>query len=132
MVIDTSALLAIFLGEPEREAFVEAIAAADDPIMPATVLLEASMVAVARGGTAAVTKLDELIAGAGIRIVAVDDIQAYRALEAFHRYGRGRSPAGLNFGDCFSYALAKRFGRPLLFKGEDFGQTNVERALPDS
>lgn len=128
MVIDTSAILAIFLGEPEREAFVEIIARAEDPIIPATVLLEASMIAQSRGGEAAVTKLDGLLAGAGIRCVAVDDMHAHLALEAFYRYGKGRSPAGLNFGDCFSYALAMTYGRPLLFKGDDFAQTNVTPA----
>lgn len=127
MVLDSSALIAMLLDEPEAARFEAVASAAEDPILSAANLLEASMVAESRGGAALVTKLDELIAGAGVRIVAVDDMQAYIALEGFHRYGRGRSPANLNFGDCFAYALARRFGRPLLFKGEDFAQTNVER-----
>lgn len=129
MVVDTSALVAILLEEPERDTFVEQIAEAEDPMVSATTLAEASIVMQSRAGDGGVTDVDELLASAGIRCVAVDDMQAHLALEAFYRYGKGRSPAGLNFGDCFSYALAKRFDRPLLFKGDDFAQTNVEPAL---
>lgn len=129
MVIDTSAVVAILLEEPERDAFVERIAEAEDPMISAATLAEASIVMQSRTGDGGVTDVDELLASAGVRCVAVDDMQAYLALEAFYRYGKGRSPAGLNFGDCFSYALAKVQGRPLLFKGEDFAQTNVEPAV---
>lgn len=128
MVVDSSALLAMLLKEPEREHFVSTIARAEDPLVSAASLLEASMVAETRGGTDLVQRLDALIERFGIRIVAVDDMQAYIALEGFHKYGKGRAPAGLNFGDCFSYALAIYKGRPLLFKGEDFAQTNVTAA----
>jgi ribonuclease VapC len=72
---------------------------------------------------------DLFIAAAGIELVAVDADQAQIAREAFRRYGKGRSPAGLNYGDCFSYALAKATGLPLLFKGADFARTDIESAL---
>ncbi|MEJ7785330.1 MAG: type II toxin-antitoxin system VapC family toxin [Solirubrobacteraceae bacterium] len=129
MVVDSSAIVAILRDEPEAATFVDLIAAADDPIISAATLAEASIVMQSREGDGGVTDVDELLANAGVRCVAVDDMQAYLALEGFHRYGKGRSPAALNFGDCFAYALAKRFDRPLLFKGNDFRQTNVEAAL---
>lgn len=129
MVIDSSAIVAILRADPEAGAFVDCIAGAEDPIISAATLAEASIVMQSREGDGGVTDVDELLANAGVRIVAVDDMQAYLALEGFYRYGKGRSPAALNFGDCFSYALAKRFDRPLLFKGDDFRHTNVEPAV---
>ncbi|HEU4701537.1 MAG TPA: type II toxin-antitoxin system VapC family toxin [Conexibacter sp.] len=83
-----------------------------------------------RGGDLAVETLDDLLLSAGVRCVALDVTHVHAARDAWLRYGKGRSPAGLNFGDCFSYALAKTTGRPLLFKGEDFGQTDVTPAAP--
>jgi ribonuclease VapC len=129
VVVDTSALLAILLGEPERDRFIAAIAAASDPLISAATLLEASIVLRARTGSEGVQRLDELLLAAAIRPVGVDAAQAYVARDAFARFGRGRDPAGLNFGDCFSYALAKSQDRPLLFKGEDFGRTDVDVAV---
>lgn len=129
MVVDASALLAILLDEPERDRFIEAIADAEDPVISAATLLEASMVMESRSGAAGVTRLDEFLAAAEVRTIALDDIQAYVALEGFHHFGKGRSPAALNFGDCLAYGLAKTHGRPLLFKGDDFRHTNVEPAL---
>ena len=128
MVVDTSALLAVLWGEPEAEKFVALLAAARDPLISAATLLEASMVIHARTGDRGVRRLDELLAGAGIRPVAVDVSQAYLARDAFARFGKGQAPAGLNFGDCFSYALAQSTGRSLLFKGDDFTQTDVKLA----
>lgn len=119
MVVDASALLTILLGEPERERFIEAIADAEDPLISAATLLEASMLMDSRAGTEGVVKLDEFLAAAGVRTVALDDMQAFM----------GRAPAGLNLGDCFSYGLAKTYGRALLFKGEDFRQTDVTPAV---
>lgn len=130
MVIEASALLAILLGEPERDAFMEAIVDAEDPVISAATLLEASMLMESKAGTEGVAMLDDFLAASGVRCIALDDIQARVALEGFHRYGKGRSPAGLNFGDCFSYGLAMTHGRPLLFKGDDFRQTNVKPAVP--
>lgn len=129
MVLDASAVLAILLDEPEREDFIRRIAESGDPVISAATLLEASMVMESRFGVAGVTKLDEFLAAAEVRTIALDDMQAYVALEGFHHYGKGRSPAGLNFGDCFAYGLAMAHGRPLLFKGDDFRQTNVEAAV---
>ena len=128
MVVDTSALLAVLLAEPERDSFIVSLAAAEDALISAATLVEASIVMSAKTGGAGVADLDELLAAGAVRCVAVDEQQARLAREAFALYGKGRSPAGLNFGDCFSYALAKVSERPLLFKGEDFAQTDVTPA----
>lgn len=128
MVVDTSALLAILLGEPERDRFIAHLAQASDPLISAATLLEASIVMRARTGDAGVRDLDELLAAGAVRPVAVDAAQAYLARDAFARFGKGLAPAGLSFGDCFSYALAQATGRPLLFKGADFDQTDVVAA----
>jgi ribonuclease VapC len=126
MVLDTSALVAILRDEPEGDAFADLLALANDPLISAATLLECSMVqAKFRRG---LEHLDNLMHAAGIRVAAVDVAQAHTARDAWLRYGRGRAPAGLNFGDCFSYALAKTTGRPLLYKGDDFAQTDVVAA----
>lgn len=128
MVIDTSALAAILLGEPEQDRFVQLLGGADDPLISAATLLEASIVMLAKTGEDGVGDLDDLLASAAVRRVAVDSSQAELARDAFRRFGKGRSPAGLNFGDCFSYALASAMGRSLLFKGGDFAQTDIAPA----
>jgi ribonuclease VapC len=125
MVVDTSALLAVLLGEPERDRFIELLSAARDPLISAATLVEASIVMRARFGDDGVGDLDDLVAAAGLRLVAVDAAQADLAREAFARFGKGRAPAALNYGDCFSYALARAAERPLLFKGADFTRTDV-------
>jgi ribonuclease VapC len=129
MVIDTSALLAILQDEPERRKFNEAIEMADSRRMSAVTFVESSMVVESRFGAEGVRDLDRLIERAEVEIVPVDVQQARTAREAFARFGKGRHAAGLNFGDCFSYALARVLGEPLLFKGEDFGRTDVVPAL---
>ena len=128
MVVDTSALLAILLGEPERDRFVALLTDADDPLICTVTLVEASIVMLARTGPNGVEDLDELLRAAGVRAVAVDVRQAQVARAAFAHFGKGRDPAGLNFGDCFAYALAGVSDRPLLFKGEDFARTDVRAA----
>lgn len=128
MVLDTSALVAILRDEPERDEFVDLLTLANDPMMSAATLFECSMVVHRRVGPRAMERLDALMHVAGIRVAAVDVTQAHAAREAWLRYGKGRSPAGLNFGDCFSYALAITTGRSLLYKGEDFAQTDVVAA----
>jgi ribonuclease VapC len=128
MVIDTSALVAILFDEAEREVFIALLAGAEDTLISAGTLLESSIVMQARTGDAGVVDLDELLAAAAVRCVAVDETQAHLAREAFGRYGKGRAQAGLNFGDCFAYALAKAADRPLLFKGDDFLHTDVRPA----
>ena len=128
MVLDTSALLAMLLAEPERDAYVALLAEAEDPLISAATLVEASVVMLAKTAQAGVRDLDELLVTGGVRCVAVDDEQAKLARDAFARFGKGRSPAGLNFGDCFAYALAQATNRPLLFKGDDFTKTDVTAA----
>lgn len=131
MVIDTSALVAVLRDEPERRAFNRVIEAADTRTLSVASFLEASMVIESRHGPEGVRDLDLFIAKAGIELVAVDADQAYVARTAFRTYGKGRHPAGLNFGDCFAYALAKTSGEPLLFKGVDFPLTDVAQVPTD-
>jgi ribonuclease VapC len=125
MVLDTSALLAILLDEPERRVFTEAIEAAEARLFSAPSFVETSMILESRHGAEGVRALDRLLAAANVEIVAVELAQAQAAREAFRQFGKGRHPAGLNFGDCFPYALAKCRGEPLLFKGGDFSKTDV-------
>ncbi len=130
MVLDTSALIAILSGEPEQEAFIHAIERADVRLLSAATLLEASIVIEARYGAAGAHHLDRLLERADVEIVPVDGEQASAARSAWQRFGKGRHPTALNFGDCFPYALAVTRGEPLLFKGNDFSQTDVSVAQP--
>jgi len=130
MVIDTSALVAILQDEPERRPFNEAIEAAPHARISTATLVEISIVVEARHGAEGIRDLDLFIAAAAIQPVPVDAQQALAAREAFRRYGKGRHAAGLNFGDCFSYALARVLDEPLLFKGLDFTQTDIIAAVP--
>ncbi len=125
MVIDTSALIAILQDEPERRVFNEAIEAAETCAMSTASFLETSMVIESRYGPDGTRDLDLFISKARINFAAVDADQAYVARDAFRRYGKGRHPASFNFGDCFAYALAKMLDEPLLFKGNDFGLTDI-------
>jgi ribonuclease VapC len=125
MVLDTSALLAILFNEPERRAFTESIEAAERRLLSAANFVETSMILESRHGAEGVRSLDRLLAAANVEIVAVDAAQAIAAREAFRQFGKGRNAAGLNFGDCFAYALAKCRTEPLLFKGNDFSQTDL-------
>lgn len=129
MVVDSSALIAILLGEEEAASFGTAIVAAGDTTMSAVSYVEASMVIWGRKHEYGLKKLDALIEEEGIRIIPVDHAQALAAREAFVRFGKGQHPARLNMGDCFSYALAKITGRPLLFKGDDFSRTDIAAAV---
>lgn len=125
MVIDTSALVAILAGEPERRAFIEKIEAADTRLLSAASFVEASIVIEARYGPEGQRLLDLFLERAGIEIAGVDGEQAREARLAFSRYGKGRHAAALNFGDCFAYALAITSGEALLCKGSDFSRTDV-------
>jgi ribonuclease VapC len=130
IVLDTSALVAILTDEPERRAFNEAIDQAPTRLLSAATLLETKMVLFSRYGGAGVNALDAFVLRAEIRIEPVTAGQAEIAFDAFRRYGRGTGHAAhLNYGDCFSYALARENAAPLLFKGGDFGHTDVETAL---
>ena len=130
MVIDTSAFLAILQDESDRRSFTEAIGAAVVRRTSAATLLEASMVLQSRYGAEGIQRLDMLLESAGIEVVAVDLVQARVARRAFVDFGKGRHPAGLNYGDCFAYALARQLGEPLLCKGNDFGRTDLDLVLP--
>jgi len=125
MVIDTSALAAIFFHEPERDAFRNAIFAVSSRLISAATVLEAGMVIEGRKGGGAGREFDLFIVRAQIQIVPIDAELADLARSAWRKYGKGRHPAALNFGDCFSYALAKSSGEPLLAKGTDFARTDV-------
>ena len=126
MVLDTSAVLAILQNEPERRDFNEAVEAADTRSLSTASFVECSMILESRYGPDGVRDLDLFIAKAQVSLVPVDEEQADLARRAFRKYGKGRHPAGLNFGDCFSYALSQALERPLLFKGTDFPQTDVD------
>lgn len=125
MVIDTSALVAILHDEPEREAFVDAIEAADARRMSNATFVEVSIVIEAKRGAEGLRDLDHFVAAAGIDLVDVSLEHAHAARRAFTRYGKGRHRAGLNFGDCFAYALARLLDEPLLCKGDDFTHTDI-------
>ena len=128
MIVDTSAIMAILLDEPDAENYHEAIAEAQHCRMSTANFLEAAMVVEARGGVVGGRELDRYVETAPIELVAVTVEQAQRAREAWRRYGKGNHPAGLNFGDCFAYALADATREPLLFKGADFALTDIDPA----
>jgi ribonuclease VapC len=127
MVIDTSAIVAIALNEPDASEIEMRIA--DDPVrlISAATVLEATMVIETRLGDSGGRELDLWLLRIGAEIVAVDAEQADAARRAWRRYGKGHHATALNYGDCFSYALAASRGEPLLFKGEDFAKTDIAR-----
>ena len=128
MVIDSSALVAILQDEPERAALVVKIAADPVRLLSAANYLEVAIVIDDRLGAAGARDLKLLLVEAAIRIMPVTVEHAELARTAYRRFGRGYHPARLNFGDCFAYALARETGEPLLYKGGDFGQTDLAAA----
>jgi len=126
MVIDTSALLAIFLAEPERQLFLNSILQSSRRLLSAANALETGIVLEAKRGEAAGREFDLFVVRAGLEIVPVDAEQVEIARSAWRRFGKGRHPAALNFGDCFAYALAHSTAEPLLAKGRDFTHTGLE------
>jgi ribonuclease VapC len=128
MVIDTSAIVAIALNEPDASEFEVRIADDTVRLISAATVLEATMVIETRLGDAGGREFDLWLLRIGAEIVAVDAEQTNAARRAWRRYGKGCHAAGLNYGDCFSYALAVTRSEPLLFKGEDFARTDVDRA----
>jgi ribonuclease VapC len=130
MVIDTSAIIAILLDDPERAAFDRQIELDPIRLISAVGRVEAGMVIEARKGEAGRRLLDRFLRLIATDIVAVTPEQAEMALEACRRFGKGRHRAGLNIGDCFAYAAAKATGEKLLFKGDDFTHTDIPSALP--
>ena len=135
IVIDTSALAAIFFEEPEGQAFAERIAADDAPTLSAGTLLECSIVfrtADRRARRPSDSELDDFLAVSNVTVTPVSGEQISIARDAYRRFGKGMGhPAQLNFGDCMVYGVAKAEREPLLFKGSDFSQTDIEPALKD-
>jgi len=129
MVVDSSAILAIVFNEPDHFLYFESLAAAQTLAMSAATLFECRLVALRKGGEAQESELLDFLARLKIDIAHFDEAQVDVAAEAFRRYGKGRDRAALNFGDCFSYALAKSRGEPLLYKGGDFARTDVAAAV---
>ena len=128
MIVDSSAVLAILFSEPDARRHAGAIMAASPCRMSVANVLEASIVVERRGGDTAAHELDTLLESAEIELVPVTVAHLEAARRAWRRFGKGNHPAALNFGDCFAYALAKATGEPLLFKGEDFAQTDIKGA----
>lgn len=130
MIVDSSALISIILDEPDGETMLRALGEATSLKISAATWFETHLVVDnLRLGKASQGRLAELLAILDMQIVAVDQDLARDARDAHLTYGRGHHPARLNFGDCFSYALAKQSGEPLLFKGNDFSQTDIVSAL---
>lgn len=129
MVLDTSALLALLLDEPEAEDFRIALEDDEMRLVSAATLLEAAIVIESRKGEAGGRELDLLVNKAALTVTPVDEAQVAEARRAWRRFGRGRHAAGLNYGDLFAYALARTSGQALLFKGDDFARTDVGRVI---
>ncbi|MBL8383563.1 MAG: type II toxin-antitoxin system VapC family toxin [Burkholderiales bacterium] len=129
MIIDSSAVLAILFAEADAEVFATAISDADACKMSAATFVELAVVVEAQAKDRGSRQLDAFMRRAGIVIEPVTEEQAHLARQAYSDFGKGRHPAGLNFGDCFSYALAKASGESLLFKGGDFARTDIPSAL---
>ncbi len=128
MVIDTSALLAVLFGEPESDRISSAIAADPRRLASAFSVLEASIVLESRKGEPAGRELDLLLHRIELESVPLTASQVEVARDAWRKFGRGRHEAGLNIGDCCTYALARISGEPILFKGENFNRTDAARA----
>ncbi len=130
IAVDTSALVAIANHEPERLAFLNVLAGDDRRMISAVTLLETRIVIFARFGQQGIERFEEWLEVMSLEIVPFDAAQAAAAFAAFSVYGKGVHPAArLNFGDCASYALAKSLGIPLLFKGDDFRNTDIQAAF---
>jgi ribonuclease VapC len=129
IAIDTSAIVAVLKEEAEAETFAEIIVEAERCFLSAVGFFETSMVMIGRGQPELADGLDAIVERREIEIVSFDQEMARQSRAAFIRFGKGRHPAGLNFGDCVSYALAQARGLPLLYKGEDFAKTDVVSAV---
>jgi ribonuclease VapC len=126
MVIDTSSVVAIFLNEPERDRFLELIMAAEKCLISAATVVEIGIVLESRRSHAIMREFDLFLHEANIEVISVDQTQAEQALLSYRRYGKGRHPAALNFGDCFTHALAVVSGEPILAKSDEFRRANLE------
>lgn len=128
MIVDTSAVLAILFNEVEADRFAQRIAAAETCRISAVNFAEAAIVVDLQTNATGSRQFDHFVRRSGLVIEAVTEEQAHLARQAYFDFGKGRHPAGLNLGECFAYALAKVTGEPLLFKGEDFSQTDLPSA----
>ena len=128
MIVDTSAIVAILFNEDDAQIYAEAISRADSCRVSAATFVEAAIVVESQTKNNGSRQLDAFIRRAGITIEPVTEEQAHIARQAFTDFGKGRHPAGLNYGDCFSYALSKAMREPLLFKGKDFAKTDLSVA----
>lgn len=131
MIVDSSALLAVILNEEDEPRYSAALIDAPVLRMSAANWVEAAIVVDAYKNPAAAVRFDDLFDVLRLRVESVTVEDAFRARAAYSDYGRGHHPGRLNYGDCFAYALAKRCSEPLLFKGNDFAQTDIEPALKD-
>jgi ribonuclease VapC len=129
MILDTSGLLAVLLREPEAAIFARLIERSDAVRMSVASYLEAAIFVDRRGDAVRRAMLDTFLQEFSIRLEPVTIAQAQLARQAYFLFGKGRHPAGLNFGDCFTYALAKELNEPVLFKGDDFARTDLAPAL---
>lgn len=126
IAVDTSALMAILLDEPQADACVAALEIADEILISAATVAESLIVATRRGvGDEMTSLIDDL----GLNVIPVTQMSAQRISQAYSRWGKGLHPAGLNLGDCFSYELAREYGCPLLYVGDDFAQTDIAKVL---
>ena len=128
MILDTSAILAIVFREPEQDEFLRKIGAAPTVGVGGPTLVETTTILAARLGEQGRRLLSLMIERAGVVVISFDPPHSQLAIEAWLRFGRGRHPAGLNFGDCLAYATARLAGRPLLCKGDDFSKTDLALA----
>jgi len=129
VIVDSSAILAILFAESDAATFAKAISEADSCKISAATVVEVAAVVEAHAKDRGSRQLDAFLRRAGFVIEPVTEEQAHLARQAYSDFGKGRHPAGLNFGDCFSYALAKASGEALLFKGSDFSRTDIVSAL---
>jgi ribonuclease VapC len=130
LVVDTSAAVAVIRGEPGADELAGYLEGALVRLMPAAIRVELGIVIEARLGPAGQDVIDRFLRDARIDVVSLDAEQAERAVSAWRRYGKGRHPAGLNYGDCFTYALAERTGHPILCTGDDFAATDIPVVRP--
>lgn len=129
-IVDTSALMAVLQAEPDAPRYAAALQTLEPLAMSAGTLVEVGTVVLHKRGAERIPELYELIEFSQIVVAAVSERHALGAIEAYRRFGKSsRHPAQLNFGDCFSYALAKELDQPLLFKGNDFSKTDIRSAL---
>ena len=129
MIVDTSAIIAILFKEPDAQTYAGAISMADSCKISAANFLEAAIVVEVRAGTNGGRQFDAFMLRTGMVVASVTEEHARLARQAYLDFGKGRHPAGLNYGDCFSYALSRESGEPLLFKGSEFPKTDIVAAL---